>query len=155
MKGNEKFKGLVPAHYKQVHTFKCKVCKKEFASAYVKDTCTRTCTNISKARTKIIAWKRNEFCPVTEDGSLLVWARKYLKDKANNQCSVCGWAEVNPFHGNTPLEIDHIDGNWQNYKYENFRVLCPNCHALTQHYKVYNKQNGKSRYDHWKEKGWW
>lgn len=29
------------------------------------------------------------------------------------------------------LEIDHIDGNRQNKKRENLRLLCPNCHAQT------------------------
>ena len=30
-----------------------------------------------------------------------------------------------------PLQIDHIDGNSDNHAKENFRLLCPNCHAQT------------------------
>lgn len=30
-----------------------------------------------------------------------------------------------------PLQIDHIDGNSDNYSRSNLRILCPNCHAMT------------------------
>lgn len=30
-----------------------------------------------------------------------------------------------------PLELDHIDGNHFNNCLDNLRILCPNCHALT------------------------
>ncbi|MGJ9421785.1 HNH endonuclease signature motif containing protein [Aeromicrobium sp. CF3.5] len=29
------------------------------------------------------------------------------------------------------LEIDHIDGDFQNNQIMNLRFLCPNCHRLT------------------------
>ncbi len=34
-----------------------------------------------------------------------------------------------------PLELDHIDGNHQNNDINNLRLLCPNCHALTENYR--------------------
>lgn len=37
-----------------------------------------------------------------------------------------------------PLELDHIDGNPENNSRENCRVICPNCHALTDTYKGRN-----------------
>lgn len=52
------------------------------------------------------------------------------------KCSCCGLKEWlgNPI----PLELDHIDGNSQNNKKENLRLLCPNCHALTPTYRGKN-----------------
>lgn len=29
------------------------------------------------------------------------------------------------------LEIDHINGDWSDDRAENLRLLCPNCHAIT------------------------
>jgi len=37
-----------------------------------------------------------------------------------------------------PLELDHIDGNPDNNDVSNLRLLCPNCHAMTETYKGRN-----------------
>jgi len=71
--------------------------------------------------------------------------KKYLIEKAGNKCSKCGWNEINPITKRSPLEIDHIDGNCYNNHSDNLRVLCPNCHSLTETYKALNK-NSKRNY---------
>jgi hypothetical protein len=43
-----------------------------------------------------------------------------------------------------PLELDHIDGDAGNNNYDNLRVLCPNCHALTPTFKAKNKGKGRA-----------
>ena len=40
-----------------------------------------------------------------------------------------------------PIELDHINGNHQDNSLENIRLLCPNCHALTDTYRGKNKKN--------------
>lgn len=37
-----------------------------------------------------------------------------------------------------PLELHHIDGNKLNNTKNNFKLLCPNCHALTDSYRGRN-----------------
>ena len=69
--------------------------------------------------------------------------RRYLIDKFKNRCSICGWNERHPVTGVVPLEIDHTDGNSENNKENNLKLLCPNCHALTPFYKNLNKGKGR------------
>lgn len=69
---------------------------------------------------------------------------KYIKEKYSNRCARCGWQEVNPYTGNVPLEIEHIDGDFTNNSEENLTLLCPNCHSLTPTYKGANRGHGRA-----------
>lgn len=68
------------------------------------------------------------------------FARSWLEYKHGHMCSICGLSEWNgqPI----PLVVDHIDGNPQNHKIDNFRLLCPNCDAQQKTYKSRNLVNG-------------
>lgn len=70
--------------------------------------------------------------------------RRYIFDKYENKCCICGWSKINPYTNTLPLEIDHIDGNANNNREENLRLLCPNCHSLTKNYRGANKGNGRN-----------
>jgi 5-methylcytosine-specific restriction endonuclease McrA len=39
-----------------------------------------------------------------------------------------------------PLELHHIDGNNANNNLTNIKLLCPNCHALTDNYRSKNRK---------------
>lgn len=69
--------------------------------------------------------------------------RKYLFEKYNNKCCLCGWCSVNKTSGLIPLEVDHLDGDHKNNIESNLRLICPNCHSLTSNYKSLNKGNGR------------
>lgn len=71
--------------------------------------------------------------------------KKYLRKKYNDKCARCGWGETNPFTGKIPLEVDHIDGDYQNNRPENVTLLCPNCHSLTKTYRGANKGRGRPK----------
>ncbi len=71
--------------------------------------------------------------------------RKYLFDKFGSKCSDCGWNKVNIHSGKIPLEVDHIDGNFNNCHEDNLKLVCPNCHSLTPTFRALNIGKGNSR----------
>lgn len=91
-------------------------------------------------------WKMGKTSGSSPSGGISSTIRKYILNKYNNKCSICGWSEINPYTGNIPLEIHHIDGNSDNNSEDNLVVLCPCCHSLTENYRGGNTKSKRSRY---------
>jgi len=56
------------------------------------------------------------------------------------RCELCGWAERAP-GGRIPLELDHINGDRNDNRLVNLRVVCPNCHALQPTHRGLNRRD--------------
>lgn len=67
--------------------------------------------------------------------------KSYLLECRQHRCEVCGLTE---WMGKTiPLELDHKDGDSDNNRLGNLRLICPNCHAQTATYKAKNRGHGR------------
>lgn len=69
---------------------------------------------------------------------------RFLKEKYGDRCCLCGWSQKHQITNKVPLEVDHIDGNSENNKEENLRLICPNCHSLTSSFRNLNKGKGRT-----------
>ena len=54
-----------------------------------------------------------------------------LKDEMCESCGLTTW-----LNEKCPLELHHVDGNSRNNTLANLQMLCPNCHALSDNYRV-------------------
>ena len=69
------------------------------------------------------------------------YVRRYLFEKNNNSCEMCGWSHEHPITHKIPLQIHHIDGDCTNNSEDNLQLLCPNCHSLTENFGSRNKNS--------------
>lgn len=78
--------------------------------------------------------KTKLLCPAYLDHGWL--KRKLVKFKMiDNSCAVCG---MQGLWQNRPLalQLDHINGNHRDFRLENLRLLCPNCHSQTETFSI-------------------
>ena len=120
----------------------CLVCGKEPAAASYKY-CSNICQQEFQYQAYIKKWKKGAVLGLQRLGVVSAHIKKYLRRKYNDKCCLCGWSKVNPVTGKVPLVADHIDGDWQNNKEENLRLVCPNCDALSPTYAALNKGRGR------------
>jgi endogenous inhibitor of DNA gyrase (YacG/DUF329 family) len=107
--------------------------------------CSRQCRMINTFK----VWKANGSL-TNQQSKLPKSIRVGLLDEANWQCTWiredtglrCTESRVHS-DGRSILQIDHIDGNAENNVYENLRVLCPSCHAMTDSFGARNYGNGR------------
>jgi hypothetical protein len=69
---------------------------------------------------------------------------RVLRDLCGERCARCGWAQRHEATGKVPVEVEHIDGDWQNNRLRNLTLLCPNCHALTPTFRALNRGRGRA-----------
>ncbi len=123
----------------------CKVCPTALEKHTAKF-CSNTCQQRFAYSVFITAWKAG----VEVGGSWMEVSnhvRKWLIAEFGEKCSKCGWSERHSATQRVPVQVDHIDGDPNNHRPENLRLLCPNCHSLTATYGGLNRGRGrKERY---------
>ena len=105
--------------------------------------CSNLCQKEYEYKNYISEWKKGLKNGLRGKYQISLYIHRYLFEKYNNKCAICGWGLINKFSGKIPLEIEHIDGNYLNNSEDNLILLCPNRHSLTCTYKGANRGNGR------------
>lgn len=121
----------------------CLYCQEEILKHGYKY-CTNKCQANFQYQQYIKLWLAGKVSGLQGHGVVSRYIKRYLREKFDNKCCLCGWARVNVVTGIVPLVADHIDGNWRNNIETNLRLLCPNCDSLTASYAGLNRGKGRS-----------
>lgn len=54
------------------------------------------------------------------------------------------WLEKPKGRNLTPCELDYINGDPTDHRLENLRLICPNCHSLTEAYRFRRGKTNES-----------
>lgn len=75
------------------------------------------------------------------------WPRKLILDTMFFEngyiCEECGYSYRDPKTRKGPFEIHHLDGNKNNWKRENLKILCLNCHWKTPNYRFRGRKHSE------------
>jgi hypothetical protein len=116
----------------------CIGCGTSIRASYKNGYCSTKC----RQDHEIIRWLAGEL-----DGdwkyTYASYVKRYLEKKTNCSCEECGFDKRRK-DGSHILQVDHIDGNWRNNSPGNVRLLCPNCHGLTDTWGAANMGNGRA-----------
>lgn len=124
----------------------CKICGVALTKQSQREFCGNTCAGQAKHNKHVEAWLSGETTGLDSGLTATETVRKYLQKTRGNKCESCGWCQINLHTGRVPLQVDHIDGDWSNNKEGNLRLLCPNCHSLTETYGSGNRGKGRPFY---------
>ncbi len=102
--------------------------------------CSNACQQAAARRSLIAEWLATGLGRAESKKGHYV--RSYLLDDQGGRCALCGIDTV--WNGDPlVLVLDHINGNADDNRRENLRLVCPNCDSQLPTYKSRNRGRGR------------
>ena len=136
-----------PKRHSERDIVDCINCGRSLVGTNGKKYCSQDCRDEGQPKVALGKWLRNEV--MLTDAAVRSRTgpyKKYVLEDQGNRCAICDM--VNVWNGKSLTFIfDHIDGNSENNRRDNVRMVCPNCNMQLPTNGSKNKGNGrKSRY---------
>ena len=96
--------------------------------------CNSQCKADYEYKQYIKRWQQGEETGTKGAQEVSGHVRRYLFEKYNCSCQECGWNKINEFTQKVPLQIHHLNGDCKDNRESNLKLLCPNCHSLTENF---------------------
>jgi hypothetical protein len=124
----------------------CLQCNSTFSYRLTNSTgqyCSVQCQRDRNYATYIEKWLLGEIDGARGKMQVSNYIRRWLFEKHNNSCEICGWSKINEWTNRVPLQVSHKNGDWSDHRPENLELVCPNCHSLTEFHGSRNKGRGR------------
>lgn len=118
----------------------CKVCGKHTSNYKY---CSNACQGLERTTLNVERW--------LSGGPKPARLKNFLLEEQKYSCLMCG--QTTEWNGRSlSLQFDHIDGNRQNNRRDNLRLLCPNCHSQTETYAWKNAMRKNKNWSSWSQR---
>ncbi|MCV7191347.1 HNH endonuclease [Mycolicibacterium brumae] len=120
----------------------CRGCGSALTKRSQKSFCSNACQRAAERAERTKHWL--ETGEASCAGShRLHYIRLHLAQAQSGRCAICGCSDV--WQGEIlAFVLDHIDGNPDNNRPENLRLVCPNCDSQLPTYKSRNRGHGRA-----------
>lgn len=120
--------------------FTCLGCGLDVAGRRARLYCSNACQSAARQRVLVSEWLETGVASLA--GSRHHYVKRYILVEQDGVCALCGIAQE--WRG-VPLVfvLDHVDGDSENNRRENLRLVCPNCDSQLPTYKSRNRGRGR------------
>lgn len=102
--------------------------------------CSNACQRATERRRHVAEWLASGQAFI--DAKPTHYVRAHIREEQAGRCAVCGLEPV--WNGAALiLVLDHVDGDAENNRRDNLRLVCPNCDSQLPTYKARNKGRGR------------
>lgn len=120
--------------------FTCLGCDGEFKGPSWRSYCSNLCQRALERRQHVQRWlETGQAYAGSRAGH---YVRAYLLEAQDGRCAVCD-REAVWLDRPLTLVLDHVDGDAENNRRENLRMVCPNCDSQLPTYKSRNRGRGR------------